>query len=149
MSLYLTDDKSTLVQVMAWCRQATSHYLSQCWPDACRHMASLGHNELTHWLLMGLNGVYTVKPQQSIFLAFSNASLWKKNKKTCTLIQISLKFVPKGPIDHKLAMVPVMAWYRHTPSHYLNLSVWWPRPMAPLSVNKWTHWGRVTHICVS
>ena len=28
----LTDDKSALVQVMAWCRQATSHYLSQCWP---------------------------------------------------------------------------------------------------------------------
>ena len=27
----LTDDKSTLVQVMFWCRQATSHYLSQCW----------------------------------------------------------------------------------------------------------------------
>ena len=31
MSQDLTDDKSTLVQVMAWCRQATSHYLSQCW----------------------------------------------------------------------------------------------------------------------
>ena len=29
-----TDDKSTLVQVMAWCRQATSHYLSQCWPSS-------------------------------------------------------------------------------------------------------------------
>ena len=28
----LTDDKSTLVQVMAWCRQARSHYLGQCWP---------------------------------------------------------------------------------------------------------------------
>ena len=27
-----TDDKSTLVQVMAWCRQAASHYLSHCWP---------------------------------------------------------------------------------------------------------------------
>ena len=27
----LTDDKSTLVQVMGWCRQATSHYLNQCW----------------------------------------------------------------------------------------------------------------------
>ena len=24
------DDKSTLVQVMAWCRQTTSHYQSQC-----------------------------------------------------------------------------------------------------------------------
>ena len=31
MSLDFTDHQSTLVQVMAWCRQATSHYLSQCW----------------------------------------------------------------------------------------------------------------------
>ena len=28
----LINDKSTVVQVMAWCLQATSHYLSQCWP---------------------------------------------------------------------------------------------------------------------
>ena len=28
----LTDEKSTLAQVKAWCRQATSHYHSQCWP---------------------------------------------------------------------------------------------------------------------
>ena len=26
-----TDDKSALVRVMAWCRQATSHYRNQCW----------------------------------------------------------------------------------------------------------------------
>ena len=32
MPLDLTDDKPTLIQVMAWCRQATSHYLSHCWP---------------------------------------------------------------------------------------------------------------------
>ena len=30
-SLEFTQDKSTLVQVMAWCSQATSQYLSQCW----------------------------------------------------------------------------------------------------------------------
>ena len=41
-----TDDKSTLVQVMTCCRQATSHYLCQYDTDLCRHMASLGHNEL-------------------------------------------------------------------------------------------------------
>ena len=46
MPLDQTVDKSTLVQVMAWCHQATSHYLSQCWP---RSMASPGHKELTHW----------------------------------------------------------------------------------------------------
>ena len=32
MPLCLIVDKSTLVQVMAWCRRATSHFLSQCWP---------------------------------------------------------------------------------------------------------------------
>ena len=31
MQKNLTNEKSTLVQVMAWCRQATSHYLNQCW----------------------------------------------------------------------------------------------------------------------
>ena len=31
MPLVFTGDKSTLVQVMVWCRQATSHYLNQCW----------------------------------------------------------------------------------------------------------------------
>ena len=32
MPMDLTDGKSTLVKVMAWCCQARGHYLSQCWP---------------------------------------------------------------------------------------------------------------------
>ena len=39
MSLDFVDDQSTLVQVMAWCRQATSHYMSQCW---LRSLSSYG-----------------------------------------------------------------------------------------------------------
>ena len=31
--------QNTLVQIMVWCHQATSHYLSQCWP---RSMLSYG-----------------------------------------------------------------------------------------------------------
>ena len=38
-----TDDKSIVVQIIAWCRQATSHYLSQCWP---RSMTSYGITRL-------------------------------------------------------------------------------------------------------
>ena len=49
MSLDFTGDQSTLVQVMAWCHQATSHYLSQCSPRFCCHMVSLGQNELIDW----------------------------------------------------------------------------------------------------
>ena len=33
-------------------------------------------------------------------------------EKFCILIRISLKFVPKGPIDNKWALVQVMAWRR-------------------------------------
>ena len=65
MSLDFSDYQSTLVQVMAWCRQATSHYLSQCWPRSLspygitrpqwvnvypylsHHIVSLDHNELS------------------------------------------------------------------------------------------------------
>ena len=32
MPLNLTNEESTLVQVMAWCHQASSHYLNRCWP---------------------------------------------------------------------------------------------------------------------
>ena len=32
MPQYITNEKSTLVQVIAWCHQATIHYLNQCSP---------------------------------------------------------------------------------------------------------------------
>ena len=32
ISLYLTGDKSTMVEVMTWCPQAASHYLNKCRP---------------------------------------------------------------------------------------------------------------------
>ena len=47
----LTNEKLSLVQVMAWCHQATSHHLSQCLPTTtcvCQHMASLSHNDLSY-----------------------------------------------------------------------------------------------------
>ena len=46
MPMDLTDDKSALIQVMAWCSQATSHYLSQHWP---RSMLPYGVTR-PHWL---------------------------------------------------------------------------------------------------
>ena len=34
------------------------------------------------------------------------------NEKFCILIQISLEFVPKEPIDNNSALVQIMAWRR-------------------------------------
>ena len=41
-------DESTLVRVMAWCRQAASPYLSQCWP---RSVTSYGATT-SQWIKM-------------------------------------------------------------------------------------------------
>ena len=71
MSQDLTDDKSTLVPVMAWCRQATSHYMNQCWPRSA-----------TPYGVTGPQWVNSSFPEQNghhftydIFNAFS----WMKN----------------------------------------------------------------------
>ena len=133
MSLDLTDDRSTLVQVMTWCRQATSHYLSRCWP---RSLASLGLNVLNpltkssiiqsiscllmSWLLVspghrqqGTVFLNTLRPRQNgrqfaddVF----KCNLLKEN--VWIPIKISLKFVPKGPSNNIPALVHIMAWRR-------------------------------------
>ena len=102
MPLDLTDDKSTLVQVMAWCRQATSHYLSQCWPR------SLVPYDVTRpqW-------VNTLRPRQNgrhfpddIFKCiFLNENIWIS-------IKMWLKFLVKGPINNIPVLVQIMAWPR-------------------------------------
>ena len=76
MLLDLIDDKSTLVQVMAWCRQAKSHYLSQCWP---RSMSPYGN----------------IRPQWFKFMSMSTsckiAHMWmpqNHTKSKFTLVQV-------------------------------------------------------------
>ena len=41
-------------------------------------------------------------------MIFSDAFSWMEN--FCISFKISLKFVPKGPIDNNPAMVQIMAW---------------------------------------
>ena len=69
MSLNLTDDKSTLVQVMAWCHQATSHYLSQCWPR------SLSPNGVTRPQWVKITGQNS-KVSKEVVSKIDLASLW-------------------------------------------------------------------------
>ena len=68
-------------------------------------------------------------------------------------IKFSLKFVPKGPINKIPALFQIMAWRRpgdkplsgpmmvRLPTHICVTRPQW--------VKEWTHWGLVTHICVS
>ena len=100
MSLDFTDDQSTSVQVMAWCRQATSHYLSQCWLSPLSITASLDHNELNNVrtleaaqenLRCAHRLVNTLRPTQNgCHFADDIFNYFFLKKKFCILIHISL-----------------------------------------------------------
>ena len=88
LSRNLTDNKSSLVQVMAWCCQAT-------WANfnlgLCHHSTSLGHNELTHSGL-GMQ-IYII----NLGILYN-----------LILIDISLNFVLVGPVDNNSSLVQVL-----------------------------------------
>ena len=65
------------------------------------------------------------------------------NENCFILIEISLKFVAKGPINNISALVRRWAiiWIND------GLAYWWCIYVS-LGLNGLTHWGRATHICI-
>ena len=55
-----SNEKLALVQVMAWCHQATSHYLSQCWPKSMS-LYGITRPQWVNYLYRYANGVATVQ----------------------------------------------------------------------------------------
>ena len=79
LSLDLTGDKSTLVQGDAWCHQATSHHLSQCWSCSrspygiARSQTYVREVDLTHGNKIDVYiNVCIIFPQGEIRVKFSN-----------------------------------------------------------------------------
>ena len=66
MTQALTDDQSTLVQVMVWCHQTASHYLSQCWSKSM--------------LAFGITRLQRVKYTEAWTQIFGNNSRWYLNQ---------------------------------------------------------------------
>ena len=95
MSLNFTNDQAKLVQVMAWCRQTTSHYLSQCWP---RSLSPYGVtrpqwiNSLAH---RGCGSNFEITIFKHIV----------QNNNLSTCCEISLKWMPQNITNEKSTSV--------------------------------------------
>ena len=100
-----SDDKSTLVQVMAWCRQAASHYLSQCCP---RSLSPYGVTR-PHWSLGDVDAILECN-FQSCFTNWYIQIVFNDN---------ALRCMPWNLTD-KSKLVKVMAWCCQATSHYMN-----------------------------
>ena len=117
LSQDLTDDKSTLVQVMAWCCQAASHHLTQCL--AC---------SVLPYGITRPQWVNTLSPEQNVSHFAHNIYKWiLLNENYYILTQISIKCDCKGTVDDIWALVQVMAWHR------ILLAIW--RVNSILSIN--------------
>ena len=80
------------------------------WIDELIHLYSIYISS------MNIEFHYDMKITDDIFKSIFNESVWISIT-TCT---ISLKFIPKGPIDYKLALVQVVAWHRTGEIGYLR-----------------------------
>ena len=109
--------KSTLVQEMAWCHQVPSHYLRHCWPifmlPKRGHKATISLQtksavqcSTTLWS-KGNIIIRACLPLDKMAAILSDdiSKRISLNEKFRILIEISLKFVPKGPIDNNPVMV--------------------------------------------
>ena len=87
---------------MAWCLQATSHFLSHCWSSS---MSPYGITR-PQW-------INTLRPRQNgRYFADDTFKRIFLNETFRFLIKISLKFVPKSPINNIPALFQIMAWRR-------------------------------------
>ena len=80
MSVNLADDNLTLVHVMAWCRQATSHYLSQWRP---RSMSPYGiiRQQWVKWVPRADNEGFLFQKKKVSDLIFVSYARWKTQPK--------------------------------------------------------------------
>ena len=82
--------------------QATSHYLNQCWPSSLTHICSTRGR----W-------VNTLRLRQNVcHFAHDSFKCTFQNENCCILFQISLRFVPNGPINKVSTLVQIMPCHR-------------------------------------
>ena len=140
-------DISTLVLIMAWCRQETSHYLNRTWPESIlsHHMTSLGPVSESFYYtwtwLPPVNSLATGKFERNFGYVIFKPILVIDGWGICC--EIALIWMSLDVTDDQSKLVPVMAWCRQATSHYLSQC--WPRSLSPYGVTRpqWVlrHWS--------
>ena len=112
-----------MIRIWTWNKYYPNTRVQLCGPHLITTEYWDGILFMNRWLI-SKNIFNTLRPRQNgrhfpddIFKwIFFNENVW-------ILINISLKFVPGGPINNIPTLVQVMAWCRPGASHYLNQ--WW------------------------
>ena len=106
--------KSTLVQVLVWPRQVTSHQLGQVELDLCHHMATLGH--------------------EGIVMSYSIIAWWFVRYLHYKLYVFTVtSYVRHGVSDQR----HLERLFSHMDSNAGNVSIWWRHHVLICHGNMW------------
>ena len=112
-------------------------YIAQCILEAC-------NNDYYHIIIIAYWVLKTLRSRQNCpCFAEDIFKFLVLYENCCTLIWISLKFVPNGPIDNTSVLVETMAWCWTGDNPFSEMMI-----TQFTDAYKLTHWGRVTHICI-
>ena len=115
------DSKWTLVQVMTWCHQATSHYLNQC---CSRSMSPYGVTK-PHWVNHFCSNLIFIL--RTLHQIISQRLRPQQCKHSCLpQIQFANNFFLREDIHTSIHMPYLIPWSLLTTNpHYLNQLRWW------------------------
>ena len=119
--------RSTFAQVMAWGRQATSHYLGKCWPRSTVDLSSV-ISRTCAWLCL-LIAVDTLRLGDSVYKIIDDVD----PQKTCYIVKemplfrefMDIFFHPFSPLRFQRANVFV-----RSPQHRDNRGTGWQSPLS-------------------
>ena len=153
MAQDFTDDNWTLVQVMAWCRQATSHYLSQCWSRSMSpygitrpqwvKILSIVIGKMVSMLLTHCQAMHICIRKLTIIGQGNGSSPGQWQAIIWTNAGILSIGILETYFTENISKIQTF-WLKKM--HLKTSAKWW---QFCLSLNVLTHWGWVTHICVS
>ena len=114
----LTDDKSTFVQVMVWCRRATSHYPSQCWPSS---MSPYGVTR-PQWVNSHRNSEKVISNHQWIlpFRQYGYLKIWHWKSKVKVMGEVKGQGHIVGPTTYRLKS---LSFHVNQPSDSCDMAI--------------------------
>ena len=131
MPQYLTDDKSALVLVMACCCQATSHYLSQCWPSSLSWYAI----SRPQWV-QSKNSTHCIILNKPCLVHFSPQCFWKGTPAV-------LLYINKNNQGHSITHKITHTWYHPAYLVFPQLS----SQLTYLSLGDFKHASSISRSC--
>ena len=128
---------------MAWCGQATSHYLSQCWPRSMSPNGVTRPQWVNHCRFITDQSLIRIFNEKALNFFFANRNILRMRQNGGPFVDVIFK--------QFFLMTIVWFWFKFHRS--LFLIVWIDRKSIYLELNRWQFiiwmWRSLTHTCVT